>query len=352
MDRCPAGGRQAHVLAQDAARPHGDGAVENDHARNSAKRPAYLVNRPRPVAGHAEGADRDTLVAQLVDDVGERAQHRAQGDDDHLGVGGAVGPQEAARVAPERLGEVVGDLADDVEGAELAVRHQVLHLGVGLRPHHRPDRDRLVRVEPLPRLERREVGVDLVLSRYVDLLHRMGQHEAVHADHHRQGEPLGQGEGLHVQVDGLLVGRREQHQPSGVALGERVGVVVPDVDRRAQCTVGHGHHHRQTESRRVGQCLGHEEQSLARGSRVGAGTGSRSADARRERAELGLDHQVLARSQLPGGDQVGERLHDVGLRGDRVRRHDMRAAPGHGLGDRTRTLQLPKHGFHSPASGS
>ena len=48
----------------------------------------------------------------------------------------------------------------------------------------------------------------------------------------------------------------------------------------------------------------------------------------------------------PEADQVRERLHDVGLRGDRVRRHDVRAAPGHGLGDRTRTLQLPKHRTH------
>ena len=54
----------------------------------------------------------------------------------------------------------------------------------------------------------------------------------------------------------------------------------------------------------------------------------------------------------PGGDQIGQRLHDVGLRGDGVRRHDVRAAPGHGLGDRARTLQLPKHGLRSPASGS
>ena len=48
-------------------------------------------------------ADLMPCLAQLVDRVLDRAQHRAQGDDDGLGVLGAVGADQAARVAAELL---------------------------------------------------------------------------------------------------------------------------------------------------------------------------------------------------------------------------------------------------------
>ena len=87
---------------------------------------------------------------------------------------------------------------------------------------------------------------------------------------------------------------------------------------------------------------------LARG-RVGPGTGGRRADARRERAELGLDHEVLTRSQLARADQLGEGLDDVGLRGDRVRRHDVRAALRAIVSANcARDLELLTHGRRGP----
>ena len=52
----------------------------------AAQRRSDLVERPRPEALDAERADAHALLAQLVDDVLDRAQHRAERDDDRLGV--------------------------------------------------------------------------------------------------------------------------------------------------------------------------------------------------------------------------------------------------------------------------
>ena len=68
-------------------------------------------------------------------------------------------------------------------------------------PDHRADRHRVVGVEHLARLERRQEGVDLLLVGHVDPLEGVGEDEAVHAHHHRQRELLGEPEGLDVQVD-------------------------------------------------------------------------------------------------------------------------------------------------------
>ena len=78
----------------------------------------------------------------------------------------------------------------------------------------------------------------------------MGEDEAVHAHHHRQRQLLGQPERLDVQVERLLVGLGEELDPAGVAHRHAVGVVVPDVDRRADRAVADGHHDRQAEARR------------------------------------------------------------------------------------------------------
>ena len=77
-------------------------------------------------------------------------------------------------------------------------------------------------VEQLPRLERRQEDVDLHLRGHLDALDGVREDEAVHADHDRRGELLGQAERLDVQVERLLVGLRVQLDPARVALGHRV----------------------------------------------------------------------------------------------------------------------------------
>ena len=65
------------------------------------QRLADLLEREGPEGLDAERADPDALVAQLVDDVLDRPQHRAERDDDRLGVLGAVAAHQAAGGSPE-----------------------------------------------------------------------------------------------------------------------------------------------------------------------------------------------------------------------------------------------------------
>ena len=64
------------------------------------ERLAHLVERERPERLDPESADADALVAQLVDRLLDRAEHRAERDDDRLRVVGAVraGPGRRTRV--------------------------------------------------------------------------------------------------------------------------------------------------------------------------------------------------------------------------------------------------------------
>ena len=179
-----------------------------------------------------------------------------------------------------------------------------------------------------------------VLRRDVDRLVRVREHEAVHADHHRQRQLLGELERLDVQVDRLLVRLGVELDPAGVALRHRVAVVVPDVDRRPDRAVRDRHHDRQPEPGGVVERLRHVEQALARRGRVRARAGGRGADRGRHRRELGLDDQVLARRELARADEVGERLDDMRLRRDRVGADHLRAAERDRLGDGLRSFDL------------
>jgi hypothetical protein len=156
-----------------------------------------------------------------------------------------------------------------------------------------------LRVEHLARLEGRQVGVDLLLRRDVEALVGVRQDEAVHAHHHRHRQLLGEAEGLDVQVGRLLVGLGVELDPAGVAHRHGVGVVVPDVDRRADGAVADGHDDGQAQARRVVHRLGHEQQALAGGGGVGARAGRRGADGHRQRGELGFDVDELAVGSSP-----------------------------------------------------
>ena len=189
----------------------------------SLERRADLLQRERPERLDPERADADPLLAQLVDHLLDRPQHRAERDDDRLGVLGAVGARPA-------------------------------------RPTSRP---KAARTRPRSRGIRSSACICLACTRYltsmnasgptiapivtgsegsstwrgsnggrkastcswvgdVDPLVGVGEDEAVHADHHRQRELLREPEGLDVQVERLLVGLGVELDPAGVALGHRV----------------------------------------------------------------------------------------------------------------------------------
>ena len=190
---------------------------------------------------------------------------------------------------------------------------EIAHLGERLRTHHGADRHRLLRVEHLARLERRQEPGHLLDLGHVDLLDRVGEDEPIHADHDRQRQLFGDLEGLDVQVGGFLVGLGIQLYPPRVALAHRIGVVVPDVDRSADSAVGDRHDDGQAEPGRVVDRLDHEQQPLAGGGGVGPRAGCRGTDRHRHRGELALHVDVLAAGQFTGFDDGRQALDDVGL---------------------------------------
>ncbi len=129
----------------------------------------------------------------------------------------------------------------------------------------------------------------------------------------------------------------------------RVAVVVPDVDRRADRSVGHRHHDWKAQSRGVVNGFGHVKQSLAGGRRVGARSGGGGADCDRHRGELRLDVDELAGLELALLDQLGKCFHDVGLRRDRIGTDHLRSAQGYGLRNRLGPLNLAQHRSTPPS---
>ena len=137
--------------------------------------------------------------------------------------------------------ELAGKVRDALQGIHVAQSGQLADLFEGIGSHHGADRDRVVRVEDLLGPEQGKKCVDRFLFGDIDLLHGVGEDEAVHTDHHREGELFREGEGLDVEIGSLLVGGGEQLDPSGVACGHGVAVVVPDIDGCADGPVGQGH---------------------------------------------------------------------------------------------------------------
>ncbi len=207
-----------------------------------------------------------------------------------------------------------------------------------------------MRIENLAGLVGREEGVDVALLGHVDALDGMGEDEAVHAHHDREGELLGEAEGLNVQVRRLLIRLGEELDPAGVAHRHGVAVVVPDVDRRTDCPVCQCHHDRQTETRCVVDRFDHEQEPLARGRGVGARARGGGADRDRHRRELRLDIDELARRELARLHHGADRLDDVGLRRDRIGTHDLGPTQGHRLCHGARAFNLSTARVSSPSS--
>ncbi len=225
----------------------------------------------------------------------------------------------------------------------LLVILQVAHFGEGVRPDHRPDRDRIGGIEALHGLVGRQKGVDFGLVGKIDALDRVGENEAVGAHHGRHRQFLRQAEGDDVQVGRLLVRFSEELDPARFAERHRVGMVIPDVDRRADRAVSQGHHDRQAEAGRVVDSLRHEEQALARGRGIGARAGGRGADGDRKRRELALDIDELRIVEFAETDQFAETLDDMGLRRDRIGADDLRPAKRNRARHRLRAFDLVQH---------
>ena len=231
-------------------------------------------------------------------------------------------------VAAELLREIGGELRDETERTQLLVMLQVAHFGERFGPDHRADAHGIGRIEDLARLVGRQERIDLRLRGHVHAIVRMREDEAVHAHHDRTRQVLGEPEGLDVQVERFLVGLRKELDPAGVAHRHAVGVVVPDVDRRADRAVADGHHDRQAETGGVVDRLRHEQESLAARGGIGARARRRRADGDRQRGEFGFDVDELAARELARLHHLAQAFDDVRLRRDRDKRRSPAACTG------------------------
>ena len=140
---------------------------------------------------------------------------------------------------------------------------QVAHLLERLGSHHGADGEGSGGVEHLARLIGRQECIDLFLGGKVHPLSGVGEDEPVHADHHGDGDLLGEAKGLDVQVGSLLdCLPAQQLDPAGVARCGGVAVVVPDVDGGADGAVGQRHDDGKPEPAGVVDGLHHEQQPL------------------------------------------------------------------------------------------
>ena len=225
----------------------------------------------------------------------------------------------------------------------LLVVLQIADFEKRLRAHHRADRHRIIAIQHLHRLEARQIGINLRLGRDVHAIIGMGQDEAIDADHHRAGQRFGKAECLDMQIRRLLIGLGVELDPAGIAQGHAVGMIVPDVDRRADGAIADGHHDRQSQTGGVVHRLGHEQDALAGGGRVTACSRGGCADRHRQRRELRFDIDELAVFQRAAFDHLAQSLDDVGLRRDRIGADHLRPAQRNGFGHGARSFDLLKH---------
>ena len=176
----------------------------------------------------------------------------------------------------------------------------------------------------------RQEGPHLLGLEDVDDLEGVREIEGVENDHDGEHHRFGDLERLHDRVLRLLVALAVDLEPAGVALREGVVLVGPDAPRRADRAVDVHQHDRKPGPDRPMDDLVHEEKPLRRGRREGPHAGRGSADARGERAVLGLDRDEL-RVELPLGAHLGEKLHDLRLGSYRVRGDHLDVAGAHAV---------------------
>ena len=166
--------RGVEVGGEDPAGADREGPLQDDHPLGLVERRAQLACGKRSEALQRDRPDRLPALAQLVDDLDQRAEDGSQRHDHGLRVGAVVVLEQPARAAPESAAEVGGDARDQLERLQLLGVREVAHLGERLGAHHRADRHRLVRVEHLARGELGQEVIDLAPVRAPRAARRRG----------------------------------------------------------------------------------------------------------------------------------------------------------------------------------
>ncbi|OIQ66404.1 hypothetical protein GALL_520250 [mine drainage metagenome] len=271
VNRCRgAAHRHAHVGCDHAAQPGRKAFFHADHALGSGQQIAQLHKRERPERADGDAADAVSRIAFGIDHILDRAVDRTQRDNHRFSPLDAVGPHQSTRRATKNLLKLGRKTRDHLQRVHLFLMAKIAHLGKRLGPDHRADGIGIVHVEHLHRIEGWQEHIHLFLRRHVDSLEGVGQDEAIHADHHRARQFLGNAEGEDVQVGGFLIGFRVKLNPTRILQRHRIRMIVPYVDRCANGAVAHRHHDRQTQPGRIVNRLCHEQEALTGRRRIGS----------------------------------------------------------------------------------
>jgi hypothetical protein len=140
--------------------------------------------------------------------------------------------------------------------------------------------------------------------------------EAVHHHHRRQKHAviLSDAKGEETRVDDVLMGFAVELQPSGVAHGQAVALIDPDVPRRAKRAIADHHDDGQPTMTGRKDVLSHVEQTVGRAGGERSRTGHRRTDAHGHGAVLRFHGHVAALGKRVAREMLG----DLGLRRDGV----------------------------------
>ena len=331
------------IVGELAAHADREALFDHDDMFSAGQQSAQRRGWERPERHDGHKPDAETIGTHLIDGVLDGAIDRTHGNHQHFRIVGAIGAQQATGIAPEPRFEFCREFRYQPQRQGLLIVLQEAHLGERIRPHHGADGNRSRGIKHLHRLIRRQERIDVGLIGHVHALDGMREDEAVDADHHWHRKFLGQPKRLNVQVDRILIGFRKQLHPAGVAHRHRIGMIVPDVDRRADGPIAERHHDRQAKACGVVDRLGHEQQALARGRGIGARAGRRRADRDREGGEFRFHIDKFAILQIARSHHLAEPFDNMGLRRDRIGADDFGAAQGNCLGGGVGTFGLLQH---------
>ena len=157
----------------------------------------------------------------------------------------------------------------------------------------------------------------------------MCKNKPIHADHYRNRKFLCQTESDDMQIKCFLVILGKQLYPTGIALGQGIRMIVPNIDRRTDGSICHCHNDRKFKTRRVINCLDHKQQSLRCRSCIGASTSDRRADSNGHSRKLGFDINKLARRELTFLNHLSDFFNNMSLRRNWISADHFRATKCH-----------------------
>ena len=337
--------RGVHIREHGALGAERHVLLQHSHSLRAAQRLGDERARHGTQVADAQHARAHALVAQLPHHRAHQPGRRSQRDQYHIGIVAVQRLDHAGILPTEHLGEPLLHLGDHSGRVQHVAMLPVLEVAVVLGTGREADVHGMLEVEPVAR---RLVGwqerVGLGGFGHVNRLVGVREREPVEVHHngrcHRR--VLGHRVRHERQVERLLVVFGVHLDPSMVEQRQRVALVAVDVPRQRGCAVRVHHHDGEPSARRVGQALGHVQQTLARRGRERARTRSRRADGARQRRMLAFNVHVLG-GQRAVLDHLAQSLHHHRLRCDGIRGNHLRARQAHAFGERFVAGKEPFH---------